>query len=378
MNRKVVITAAHTLSRSDLEEHGIVADAPASPAISSIPDALVEISSPIGERLKRKIDGFCRKGLAVANRAIIDSRVLENEHDLARIGIYVGNCLGGWGYIEEEVRCLHHQGVSAMGPYVATAWFPAALQGQISLHYGFRGHSKTFSAFDVSGVQAFAYAAQAIALGLADAVICCASEDLSSPFVRRVLEETATRGWPASPAFGPRRALSGTEGAAAFVLEERQHALARGAPILCEIVGFCDRFVKSGNQIGQTLSSSVETLVHRELDPVLYVLDGRFSCERDETGRALSGRNIDAWLIDVSAFVGEQFSVGGLMEAAIVARALQDRRLSASTFGQPDDRPCSQAVIQRLSAAGNLAAIGFRGAGGRLNQHDHTLRGKIK
>jgi len=362
MKRTVVITAASTLDHLGADTRRIAPDAAICAKTRTIPEAIVDADCPIGQRLKRKVDGFCRKGLAVANRAIAESLLLESDTAPSRIGIYVGNCLGGWGHIEAEIRALHQVGVSAIGPYVATAWFPAALQGQISLHYGFRGQSKTFSAFDVAGVQALAYAAQAIRLGVVDAVICCASEDLSSPYVRRVLEETVARGWPASPVFEQKRAGSGVESAVAFVVEEREMALARGAQILCEFVGCHDGFINVKSQIGTMLHSSLKKLVELEKDPLLYILDGRFSCEYEETARTLRGRCIDGRMIDVSAVLGEQFSVGGLMETAIAARALQENRLSAATFGRPCEDPLRQAIVQRLSANGNLVALGLRAA----------------
>lgn len=362
MKRKIVITAASILDQNNISGGCVVPDVPAGTATRTIPEAVVETWNPLEQRVNRKIDGFCRKGLAVANRAISESGVLENALDPARVGIFVGNCLGGWGFIEEEIRALHRVGVSAMGPYVATAWFPAALQGQISLHYGFRGHSKTFSAFDVAGVQALAYAAQAIMLDLADVIVCCASEDLSSRYMRRVLEGSIARGCLSSQAFGRKQAYGGAEGAVAFVLEERNKAIARGAPILCELVGCHDAFITAGGQIGPVLASNMGKLVASENDPFLYILDGRFSCEQEETEGALRGRCINGRMITVSGLLGERFSVGGLMEAAIAAQALHHNRLSAAIFGHHDFDPLRQAVVQRLSARGNLTAFGLSAA----------------
>lgn len=356
MTRNVVITAATALDHSAPQ----LPDKPGYAQIRMLAEAVVHDQCPISERLKRKTDGFCHKGMTVAATALAESRLLESDPDPARTGIFVGNCLGGWGRIENEVLALHRDGVAAMGPYVATAWFPAALQGQISLHYGFRGHSKTFSAFGVAGVQAFIYAAQAIMLDLADTILCCASEDLSSPYVRTVLERTVARGWPESKAYGENRASGGAEGAAAFVLEERNSAQARGAPILCEIVGSHDGFVATADRVGPMLALMLPKLVRSKGDPLLYVLDGRFSREREETSRMLGRQSIDARMIDVSALIGEQFAVGGLTETVIAARGLKDGRLTASAFGELGDRPFRQAVIQRLSSNGNLAAIGLR------------------
>ena len=101
-----------------------------------------------------------------------------------------------------------------MSPYVATAWFPAAVQGQISLAHGIRGHSKTFS-HDVGGMTALGQAMRAIADGRVDAAVCGATESISSEYVRAVL------------AFDSNAKFA--EGSAFLTLERLDQAMARGA-----------------------------------------------------------------------------------------------------------------------------------------------------
>ena len=87
----------------------------------------------VHKRLRKKIDNFCINGLIAVDEAIKMSGLKIDSLDSHDIGICVGNCLGGWKYIEKEVIELHKTGIRAISPYLATAWFPASLQGQISL-----------------------------------------------------------------------------------------------------------------------------------------------------------------------------------------------------------------------------------------------------
>lgn len=360
MKREVVITAASFLNCPDLNSYNSVQNTTISSMIRKIPATHVEPYCPITKRLIRKIDGFCYKGLAVVNKALKESLLLETDPDIKRIGIYVGNCLGGWSHIEEEILSLHKTGIHAVGPYVATAWFPAALQGQISLHYGFLGNSKTFSNFDVAGMQAFIYGIQAIKLGLVDAVICCAGEDLSSSYVSSVLEKTVSSGWSLSQIFGSRKNLINTENAVAFVLEEQKHAIRRGAPILCKCVGSYDGFSTSSEQVRSLISSSIKEFVLFEEYPLFYMLDGRFSNERDTIFEVLKNSNIENQLIDISAVLGEQFSAGGLTDVALAAHSLKKCQLKASSFGLSDENKLyHQVAIQRLSTSGNITIVGL-------------------
>lgn len=193
----------------------------------------------VSPRLRRKLDRFTVLGLCAAGEALEASGLLASGVALDRVGIFVGNCLGGWGFTEPELRRLHTQGVGAMGPYVATAWFPAAVQGQISLAHGIKGHSKTFS-HDVGGVTAIGQAMRAIAAGRIEAALCGATESLDSDYVRAVL------------AVEPQTRFA--EGAAFLTLERLDRALDRGAPIHALIAGYAETFSPDGRASAVSLA----------------------------------------------------------------------------------------------------------------------------
>lgn len=210
------------------------------------------------------------------------------------------------------------------------------MQGQISLHYGFLGNSKTFSNFDVAGMQAFIYGTLAIKRGLVDAVICCSGEDLSSSYVSNVLEKTVSSGWSSSQIFGSRKNLINTENAVDFVLEEQNHAIRQGASILCKCVSNYVGFSTSSKQVRSLISSFIKGFVLFEKYPLFYMLDGRFSNERDTIFEVLKSSNIENQLIDISVILGEQFLTGGLTYVALAAHSLKKCQLKASSFGLSD------------------------------------------
>ncbi len=210
-------------------------------SVSILPVCDLDMSAVSG-RLRRKLDPFAIYGLCASNMALKDSGLLEAGIDLNRIGIFVGNCLGGWTFTEPELKKLHTIGVDVMSAYVATAWFPAALQGQISLQYGFKGYSKTYSASGVAGLQAISYAVEAIQQGRADVIVCGASEDLSSPYSQALLQAYDYGSENHHSVFGREKHVDFAEGAAFMVIESYDHAKKRGAPTYCEITGFADHF----------------------------------------------------------------------------------------------------------------------------------------
>jgi 3-oxoacyl-[acyl-carrier-protein] synthase II len=318
-------------------------------------------SAALGARLKRKLDPFCVRGMVAAQQALQSAELDPRSVAPEEVGIYVGNCLGGWAYTEPELQALHTRGVSAMGPYVATAWFPAALQGQLSMSLGFTGQSKTFSARDVAGVQALGHAAAAIGQGRIQAALCGASEDLSSRFVLAVLQHYATSQRAVSP-FGAPLAEVFAEGSAFLMLESAAFAKRRGARPLAVINGFGDRFCASAGQAAATLGAAVGAARGAARGEALQVLDGGFAGEEALNALALRGAPLGGPAVNPRPALGMQFAVGGVLEAALVVQALARGSLGRHTLqgGAPDGSGrYHNAVIQRLSSQGQVSAIGF-------------------
>jgi len=322
----------------------------------------LEDSSFLSGRLKRKLDKFCVQGLVAAGTALKQSHLLEGEFDPLRVGIFVGNCLGGWGYTEPELKALHTRGIASMGPYVATAWFPAALQGQLSLVHGLKGYSKTFSARDIAGLQAVGYAMEAINHGRADAILCGASEDLSSPYLRAVLAQYQHANRLTCSVFGQEIQQPFSEGAAFMVLEDYDHAVRRNAPILCEMSGFSDQFCPSPLDVPGALRHSLQESLGPSTEESLLILDGMFSNEATIVENLAEVFPGTLTLVSGRSSLGNLFSVGGVMELVLAARALQSGTLSPAAVGGKTLGKItgfSTASVQRLSIQGNITSVGL-------------------
>jgi 3-oxoacyl-[acyl-carrier-protein] synthase II len=343
MKTRVVITGVGALSALG---HSIDAISAASQAAAAPFRHIGDYAGQgaVGLRLKRKLDNFTFHGLCAADMALTDSGVLDSRVDRDRVGVFVGNCLGGWGFTEPKLKALHTTGVDAMGPYVATAWFPAALQGQISLQHDLKGYSKTFSSTGVAGLQAIGYAVEAIVRERADVILVGASEDLSSQYVQAML----ARGGARPGVFGPATGASFTEGAAFLVLETLERATARGAKIYAEVTGFADHFCGSPEQIDATLARNAKAASGGRAH--LLLKDGGFETEPSDELPTVSSR----------ARMGEMFAVSGVLEAALAARDLKDGFTSARRFA--DDGAVTRVdslLIRRLSKQGSVTTLGL-------------------
>ena len=115
----------------------------------------------LGSRDARKLDRFSLLALAAARQALSGLTAAE----IAECGIVSGTMLAGWSFTEPQLSLLHGPGLAAMSPYLATAWFPAAPQGEISIHLGLGGYAKTVTTDQCSGAAAIAMAAACVRSG---------------------------------------------------------------------------------------------------------------------------------------------------------------------------------------------------------------------
>ena len=251
----------------------------------------------IPARQAHKYDIFTKYAVAASDLAIKDSKIDLNAVDKSRFGTYIGNCFGGWTFNDLQLRLLHTKGVDEFSPFVGTAWFPAAPQGEITIKNKIKGHSKTIDSSRASGLTAIGYGARAILQGRADIILAGASEGLMTPFTFAAIctegvEEPAHRISENGiyQAFDKKRSgwIPG-EGAAILLLEEYEHAKKRNAKIYAEIKGFSEiagachpRFL-ADDELGLEYTIA-EALTDAELDQSdidLIVADGLGTIQGD-------------------------------------------------------------------------------------------------
>ncbi len=88
-------------------------------------------SGSLSPRLLKKIDLFSHLALVASELALKDANIDLKNSNLNRTGIFMGNALGGWLFAETELRDLYLEGRTGVSPYMDSAWFPSAPQGQI-------------------------------------------------------------------------------------------------------------------------------------------------------------------------------------------------------------------------------------------------------
>ncbi|MBN1863247.1 MAG: beta-ketoacyl-[acyl-carrier-protein] synthase family protein [Dehalococcoidales bacterium] len=198
----------------------------------------------LSPRLLKKLDRFSVLALVATGNTLRDAGIEVTKEDPYSIGIFLGNALGGWLYAETELRDLYVEGRAGVSPYMASAWFPAAPQGQVSIHYGIKGYSKTVVSDKASSLMAVGHAAKVIGNHNLKFALAGGTEAPVTPYALLCCstEGSLSRG-PYRPFDKARDGFVVGEGAAVVVLEDVDSARARGAHIHGLVTGFatfCD------------------------------------------------------------------------------------------------------------------------------------------
>ncbi|HEX7810067.1 MAG TPA: beta-ketoacyl-ACP synthase II [Thermoanaerobaculia bacterium] len=193
----------------------------------------------------KKSDTFIHYALAAATMAATDAGLEMAKEDGDRVGVVIGSGIGGLPLIEEMHRKLLERGPSRISPFFIPGLIVNLAAGQISIKFGAKGPSSAPATACATGAHAIGDASRIIRHDEADVMFAGGSEAVITPLAlggfaaMRALStrnddpEHASRPWDAD-----RDGFVMGEGAGILILEEREHALARGANIYCELTGY--------------------------------------------------------------------------------------------------------------------------------------------
>ncbi len=193
----------------------------------------------------RKMDLFIQYALATAEQAMRQSGLKIDESNADRVGVLVGNGIGGLITIEENHISFMETRLKRITPFFIPKLLSNLAPGHISIRYGARGENITTTSACASGSHAIGEAFRMIRHGYLDAAITGGAEaaltslGVGGFIAMRALSTRNDNPTAASRPFDRERdGFVIAEGAAALILEEREAAIARGATILAEIAGY--------------------------------------------------------------------------------------------------------------------------------------------
>jgi 3-oxoacyl-[acyl-carrier-protein] synthase II len=192
-------------------------------------------------------------GEALRNAGLLnaDGRLDTAETDADRFGMVFGTGIGGIGLISEGLKTLAERGPGRVSPFLLPHMIPDAASGMVAIQYGLRGPNMAIVSACATGGHAIGEAMEAIVRGQADLMLGAGTEAVVVPLALAGFSQMKALGTPIDPDTGEynpaiasrpfdatRNGFVVAEGSAVLVLEELEHARARGAAPIAEVIGY--------------------------------------------------------------------------------------------------------------------------------------------
>ena len=305
----------------------------------------------------KRLDRFGQFSVAAARLALEDAALDLTREDRDRVGTMMGTALGGVAYGEDQFSVFLRDGLRAVDASLALTVFGGAASCNIAIEFGVHGPNSTNAMSCASGTIAIGDGFRQIRDGYADVMICGGAEAPLAPLcfgAFALIRAMSTRNDDPATASRPfdqgRDGFVMGEGAAVLVLEERDRAIARGAPVYAEVLGYgvtndAHHMTAPRPDAAQAARAMQLALDDAELaaGEIEYVnAHGSSTPLNDSTEttaikRVLGERAYRVPVSGTKGYYGHALGASGAIEAAICALALEREWLPPTVnLAQPD------------------------------------------
>ena len=335
---------------------------------------------------RRKVDDFILYGMAAADMAVADSGwIPKEEEDFFRTGVMIGSGVGGLSTIADTSLTLQERGPRRVSPFFIPSCLINLISGQVSIKHGFKGPNHAVVTACSTGAHAIGDAARLIQFGDADVMLAGGAENPIceigiAGFNACKALSTAHREDPKSasrPYDQNRDGFVMGEGAGVLVLEEYEHALARGAKIYAEILGYGlsgdAHHITAPASDGNGGYRSMEAAIKRAgLEPsaIDYINAHGTSTMADtiELGaveRLLGSKSGNAIMSSTKSAIGHLLGAAGAVEAIFSILAIRDQ-IAPPTLNLHDPVPSvlNLAPLEAVESEINVVLSNSFGFGG--------------
>ncbi|HEY9478487.1 MAG TPA: beta-ketoacyl-ACP synthase II [Gemmatimonadaceae bacterium] len=319
----------------------------------------------------RRLDRFGQFSVAAARLAVEDAELDLRACDLERVGSTMGTALGGVGYAEQQCGVYMREGVKGVDPALALMVFGGAASCNVAIELGVQGPNSTNAMSCASGTIAIGEGFRQVRDGYADVMISGGAEAPLWPLcfgAFAIIRAMSTRNDDPSSASRPfdrdRDGFVMGEGTAVLVLEERTHAIARGARIYGEILGFGmsnDAYHMTaprpdGSQAARSIRGALAD-AGVQASEIGYVNAHGSSTPLNDSTETLAIKRVfgdDAYRMQVSGtkgYYGHALGASGAIEAAICALAMTNDWLPPTINLSTPDGECDLDYIPHSGRA---------------------------
>ncbi len=318
-------------------------------------------STEKADSMRKDMDRVSQFSMVAAKEAMVnsglDQALAAGSLDRQEVNVFVGTGIGGITTTSDDIYKLIQFGPKKVGVRSIIRLMPNAPAGQIGIEFGLKGQAKSESTACASGLDALLDAYYNIVAGLSQAAVVGGSEACLMPLavssfynMRALSRRDVPPAEACCPFSAERDGFVISEGAAMFVIEEREQAIKRGAPILAEIVGAaatCDAYhITAPHETGEGAARAMNKALERaQINPeqLQYIhAHGTSTPLNDEREtRAIKTSFGDhaykLWISSSKSMTGHMIGAAGPMGVMASVQALQTKIVPATiNFNKPD------------------------------------------
>ncbi|MEZ9538059.1 beta-ketoacyl-ACP synthase II [Shewanella sp. 10N.286.51.B8] len=339
----------------------------------------------------RKMDLFIQYGMAAGIQAMTDSGLDMEQENPARVGTAIGAGMGGMPLIEQNHAALLKGGPRKVSPFFVPSTIINMISGHLSIKYGMTGPNFAVTTACTTGVHNIGFAARTIAYGDADVMVAGGAEDVTCPLAvagfgsakalstRNDDPTSASRPWDKD-----RDGFVIGDGAGVLVMEEHEHAKARGAKIYAELVGFGmsgDAFhMTSPPSDGAGAAAAMVNAINDAQianEEVGYINAHGTSTPAGDKAEAAAVKSVfgdhayDLLVSSTKSMTGHLLGAAGSVEAIITILALRDQIVPPTINLDNPDEGCDLDFVPHVAKPHSFDyalcnSFGFGGTNGSL------------
>lgn len=317
----------------------------------------------------KKMDPFIHYAVAASQEAMDDSGLRVTDENSTRFGTYIGSGIGGFGVIEREHEKYLKGGPGKISPFFIPAAIVNLAAGQVSIRFGLKGPNSATCTACSSGAHAVGDSFKIIQRGDADAMLCGGAEAAITPMgvggfaaMRALSTRNDDPEHASRPFDADRDGFVIGEGSGMLVLEELEHARARGAKIYAEMAGYgmsSDAFhitqpSENGDGAVRVMANAIRDagVEPHDVDYINAHGTSTFYNDKLETLAIKRVFGDSAYSIPVSStksMMGHLLGAAGGVEAGIVALALHDQIMPPTASYEKPDPECDLDYVPNVS-----------------------------
>ena len=317
----------------------------------------------------RKADLFEKYAIGAACQAIEDSGLNEDNIERSRLGVYVGSGIGGMETFVNNTIALHENGPRKVSPFFVPMMISNMASGLIAIKFKAKGPCLPVVSACATGTHAVGEAYRCIERGDADAIITGGAEAAITPLAfagfgnAMALNGSEDPACASIPFDARRKGFVMGEGAGVLILEEKEHALARGAHIYAELAGYgntCDGYhitspdpegtmgaaaIRKAMQDAGVVSSENTVTSGIDLRNVYINAHGTSTvlndkCETAEIKQVLGQDAYNVRISSTKSMTGHMLGAAGAVEAIVIALSLENGVVPPTIGYQEPDPEC--------------------------------------